>query len=86
MVLYRNQLPINFVLHFAELHILVVISDSKILCLEIIFKCYIVIGILISFNYFSDKITCKDPPLECEKITDHHDMIVNLTLKTPPII
>ena len=37
VVLYRNQWPVNFIFHFAELHI-VVLTDTKILCLKNIFS------------------------------------------------
>ena len=54
VVLYRNQWPVNFILHFGELH-----SDSSIrykltLFENYILKCCIVKRILISFNCFSE--------------------------------
>ena len=55
-VLYRNQWPINFILHFREFH-----NDSSIrykitLFENYIHKCYIVKRIIISFNCFSEYI------------------------------
>ena len=54
VILYRNQWPVNFILHFSEFH-----SDSSIrykitLFENYIHKCYIVKIILISFNCFSE--------------------------------
>ena len=61
-VLYRNQWPVNFILHFSEFQ-----SDSSIrykitLFENYIHKCYMVKRILISFNCFSEYISfvCAD--------------------------
>ena len=45
----------KFILHFAELYILVVLSVNKIILFGNYFlKCYIVKRVLISFNRFSE--------------------------------
>ena len=56
MVQYRNQWPVNFILHFAELHIGSSISYENTLFRNCFLKCYIVKIILISFNCFSEYI------------------------------
>ena len=54
MVLYRDQWPVNFILHFAELHIGSSIRYEDTLFKKYFFKCYIVKRKLISFNCFSE--------------------------------
>ena len=54
MVLYRNQWPVNFILHFAELHIGSSIRHENTLYKKCFFKSYIVKRDLISFNCFSE--------------------------------
>ena len=56
MVLYRIQWPVNFALHFSELHIGSSIRYENTLFENIFFKCYIVKRNLISFNCFSEYI------------------------------
>ena len=56
MVLYRNQWPVNFILHFSELHIGSSIRYENPLFGNYFLKCYIVKRILISFNCFSEYI------------------------------
>ena len=55
-VLYRNQWPVNFNLHFGELHSDNSINDKKKIVWNYIPKCYKVKRILISFNCFSEYI------------------------------
>ena len=57
VVLYLYQLPVNFILHFAEWHIGSSIRYETTSFGNIFFKCYIVKRILISFNCFSEYIT-----------------------------
>ena len=59
MVLYRNQRPVNFIFHLAELHIGSSIRYENTLFKNIFFKCYIVKRNLISFNCLSEYILCK---------------------------
>ena len=56
MVLYRNQWPVNFILHFAEMHIGSAIRNENTLFGNYFLKCFIVKRILISFNCFSEYI------------------------------
>ena len=62
VVLYRNQLLVNFNLHFGELRSNNSINDKNNLFENHIPKSYKVKRILISFNMFSEYIiyTCKD--------------------------
>ena len=54
VVLYRNQWPVNFILHFTEL---VVLSDTKnTLVGNYLIKCNKIKIALISFNCFSEYI------------------------------
>ena len=57
VVWYRNQWPVNFNLHFGELHSDNSINDKNNLFENYIPKCYKVKRILISFNCFSE-YTC----------------------------
>ena len=52
VVLYRNQWPVNFILHFADLHI----GYENTLFGNYFIKCYKAKIILISFNCFSEYI------------------------------
>ena len=54
VVLYRNQWPVNFILHSAELHIGSSIRYENTLYGNYFLNCYIVKIILISFNCFSE--------------------------------
>ena len=54
MVLYRNQLPVNFILHSAELHIGSSIIYENALYGIYFLNWYIVKRMLISFNCFSE--------------------------------
>ena len=54
VVLYRNQCPVNFNLHFGELHSDNSINDKYNLFENYIPKCYKVKRILISFNCFPE--------------------------------
>ena len=54
VVLYRNQWPVNFNLHFGELYSDNSINDKHNLFENYIPKCYKVKRILISFNCFSE--------------------------------
>ena len=58
MVLYRNQLPVNFTLHFAEMQFSSYIKNKKTLFGNYDLKCNIVERILISFNCFSRVYYC----------------------------
>ena len=51
MVLYRNQWPVNFILHFAVFHIGSSIRYENTLFKYCFLKCYIVKRNLISFNF-----------------------------------
>ena len=55
MILYCNQLPVNFILHFAELHIgsSIRYENTKMFG-NYFLNCYVVKRILISFNCFSE--------------------------------
>ena len=54
VVLYRNQWPVDFILHFGELHSKSSIRYKLTLFENYIPKCYIVKRISISFNCFSE--------------------------------
>ena len=56
VVLYHNQRPVNFIMHFAELHIGSIIRYENTLFGNYFLKCYIIKRILISFNCFSEYI------------------------------
>ena len=56
VVLYRNQLPVNFILHSAELHIVSSIRYQNAIYGNYFLNCSIVKRILISFNCFSEYI------------------------------
>ena len=55
-VLYHNQWPVNFILHFAELHIGSSTRYENTLFKNYFLKCYTVKRNLISFNCFSEYI------------------------------
>ena len=57
VVLYRNQLPVNFILHFDELHIDCSVRYEKTLFGNYFLTCYKVKIILIPFNCFSEYIS-----------------------------
>ena len=56
VVLYRNQWPVNFILHSADLHISSSIRYENALYGNYFLHYYIVKRILISFNCFSEYI------------------------------
>ena len=58
VVLYRNQWPVNSILHFAELHIGRSIRYGNTLFTIFLFKCYIVKRNVIPFNCFSEYFFC----------------------------
>ena len=58
VVLYRNQWPVNFILHSSELHIDSSIRYENALYRNCFLNCYIVKRILISFNCFSEYSSC----------------------------
>ena len=54
MVLYRNQRPVNFILHFSDLQSGSWIRNKTALFENTFFKCYKVKSILIPFNCFCE--------------------------------